>query len=697
MDDANARDIWRVATQDVATFDVPRFIRLFTINRIVTNYLQSKKNDSKGTDTSQADIDLLQVLVSELKDKKMHSIAYDILSRLVNNGLKVYMIKWYNEKEQAIVIELIFKQIILPKFGPEYQKLTTYYDKKYWYQCQVLNNDDLMREIFRYLTFKRGFIGELHDCSLVHSCWLYHIWSTKLIYGKYYLDEFLQATMKICSGSTSDNININNTVTRSWERLVNLKHVAFDTHKAYLFSRPNDLLISRLSMLRHIEKIECYCHTKDISIIKILMQQCKDKIEMFDVFVSIGFTSGKFPMLSPLELPNCKDIRTNNMYFYPMWTKVCKNLEIINQISKNWCTHVINKCDCSGIEQFSSKYFAIDTNISDDDSIVFKHFSQKFVNLKQLNIDVEQKMGGHNYYDKNISKVSLLELFCPIIIRNNGRIHLTIRSSAKHTIFEITNMIEQFVKKNGTNNNFIKHVSVDVPLDDEKNAAVSKKLIGLCCENLEWLEYSFFGKKVNSIKERRNFVEYIVACLKNMNNNKSSTTNINDDDKNSKVSESYRFDSIQVIDIKSMLKDDASLIVNEILGTQEMIDIFSKHGIFCNITQEYQTCDKNKKANMVQFKEICDKIILILRKQIAIDIRITFNNVETNNCKKIFESYFDNINYGNNQVTVLKQYKGAKCNDNKYCVGLKFPQVSISVTWKKNRVYCRFVNARYAQ
>ena len=204
--DANARDTWNFATQDVTTFDVPRFIRLLTINRIVSNYsCGCRKNDSKDKATSQADP--LQLLVSELKDKTFHTIAHNILSRLTNNGLKVYMIKWYNEKEQATVIELIFKQIILVKFGAEYHQLTTYSDKKYPYQCQVFNNDDLMRAIFRHLTFKVGFIGELNDCSLVHSCWLYHIWNTKLIYGKYYLDEFIQATW--------NNIHYNNNVTRS--------------------------------------------------------------------------------------------------------------------------------------------------------------------------------------------------------------------------------------------------------------------------------------------------------------------------------------------------------------------------------------------------------------------------------------------------------------------------------------------------
>ena len=489
--------------------------------------------------------------------------------------------------------------------------------------------------------------------------------------------------------------------------MVNLKHIAFDTVQVYLCTQPNDLLISRLSLLRHIEKIECKCRAIHISIIKTLMQQCKNQIEMFDVTVNADdytqFNLDSFPFLfhdyytelRPLELPNCEVIRTNNIYVYPIWTKKCKNLEIKNEIDKEWCKHVINKCDCTGIDQFTSEYFAFGIDVSDDDSTVFTQFSQKFVNLKQLNIDVEKIVGNRNYfgcYDTNISKISLIELFYPIIIKNNGSIHLIIGSSATHSLFAINSMIEQFVKKNGVNNSFIKHVSVNILVGDRHGVPNSRTLIQLCCKDVEWLKCVFFGTE---IKQRTKFVEYIVACLRNMNNN--SASNINDDDDNdNKVSELYAFGSIQVIDLKSMLWVETSLIINEILGTQEMIDIFSKHGIFCCITQEYSNnCDKTK------FEEICDWINLILQKQIAIDVEITFHNVEINNCKEVFESYFGNINKNNcgntdddNQATVLKQYKGAKCNDNKYCVGLKFAQVSI---WNRNGVYCRFVNAQYVQ
>ena len=49
--------------EDVATFDVPHVIQLFTIDGIATNYCGDKDKDS-----SQADP--FQLLVSELKDNR---------------------------------------------------------------------------------------------------------------------------------------------------------------------------------------------------------------------------------------------------------------------------------------------------------------------------------------------------------------------------------------------------------------------------------------------------------------------------------------------------------------------------------------------------------------------------------------------------------------------------------------------------
>ena len=139
---ANVVDDWKIATEIVPTFHVPRFIRLFAINRIIGQYLLNRSDIDSA-------VNPLRSLVAEVKDKQIHEVACTILSRLTQDGIKIYMKKWYVEKEQATVIELIFKNIILVKFGKEYQQLKTYSNDDVsgdhqQYQCQVFNNDDLM-------------------------------------------------------------------------------------------------------------------------------------------------------------------------------------------------------------------------------------------------------------------------------------------------------------------------------------------------------------------------------------------------------------------------------------------------------------------------------------------------------------------------------------------------------------------------
>ena len=324
-------DDWKIVLEDVPTFQVPRFIRLFVINRIISKYLRRKDIDSNKAP--------LRLLVAQLNDKEIdHEIAHTILSRLIQDGIETYMKKWYNEKEQATVIELIFKNIILVQFGKEYQQLTSYYNDsdndEQQYHCQVFNNDDLMCQIFGYLTFQKGFLGQLYDCSLVNSCWLYHIWNTKLIYGKYNLDHFMIKTRDLNQENINNNNNNNTNVLRCWERLINLKHI---TLWAANDVRPKEhnLFFSRLSMLRNIKKIECHCDPTQIATIKVRMQQCSKNIIVFDVQID-GYSRNPGPVLSPLKLPNANNITMHDQYFYTTWTNKCDKFKINHKINERW-------------------------------------------------------------------------------------------------------------------------------------------------------------------------------------------------------------------------------------------------------------------------------------------------------------------------------------------------------------------------
>ena len=174
-------------------------------------------------------------------------------------------------RQQAAEIEVIFKNIILAKFGKEYQQVTSYYNDSddQRYHCQVFNNDDLMHQILCYLTFQTGFLGQLHDCTLVNSCWLYHIWNTKLLYRKYILDYFMRTTRDL------NQENTNNSVARYWERLVNLKHITFWQSMMLAIDQKNIIYFFHdYPMLRNIKNIECHCDPKQIAILRVIFDAC---------------------------------------------------------------------------------------------------------------------------------------------------------------------------------------------------------------------------------------------------------------------------------------------------------------------------------------------------------------------------------------------------------------------------------------
>ena len=59
-------------------------------------------------------------------------------------------------------------------------------------------------------------------------------------------------------------------------------------------------------------------------------------------------------------------------------------LEINHQINEEWCQHVTNQCDCSGIKHLIFNNFATDE--LDAKQLILSQFSQKFINLTLLNI-----------------------------------------------------------------------------------------------------------------------------------------------------------------------------------------------------------------------------------------------------------------------------------------------------------------------
>ena len=448
---------WQISVRNPPKVVVPSFIRLFFIRRVLTDYIQQNRTENKHND--------IRNLVTILNDEQTQNLAYNILSRLMNghNGLEKYMKKWYNEEEQAVLIERIFNDIILEKFVQEYQSITRYVSdivsNQDYYQCLVFNTNDLMYLIFQYLDFCDDEF-EFYNCSLVDTHFLYQIWNSRSLY-KVSLTSLISRTLECQMGDE-------NMYTRMWQRIVNVKYVQFHVDRV----KPSMLLLNRLSMLANIEHLECHIQDMQIDMLKVLMNKCGDKLKTFNVCVVKSWKTPKTQWenkMPSLKLTNAKKITMNNLYFYITWFSKCEELILTQplwkwKISQQWCDHVINNCDCSGIKKLIVDVSIFNGSTSRKDTIY--NFGQKFNNLKKLRIS-----NKNCEIDKCACGVYFLQSLNEIILQNNTQVWLTFgaheimpKDIQSYNWFKIDDLnveLKDYVDKN-ENRNYIKNVSQSI-------------------------------------------------------------------------------------------------------------------------------------------------------------------------------------------------------------------------------------------
>ena len=97
------QDDWRPPMDHCEyNLQVPSFIRLFCIRRILYEYIIDNINTEIGSTTAKVIANLVSVFNDNAEEIKTR--ASDIVTRLINHGIKIYMEKWYNEKEDSNVI-----------------------------------------------------------------------------------------------------------------------------------------------------------------------------------------------------------------------------------------------------------------------------------------------------------------------------------------------------------------------------------------------------------------------------------------------------------------------------------------------------------------------------------------------------------------------------------------------------------------
>ena len=410
------RNDWQVFVRKSPKIAVPSFIRLFVIQRILRKCIEKNKNN------------YINKLVAVFNDKQMRKLSYSILSRLQSIGLKQYMENYYNEEKQATLVERIFNDIILAKFAKEYQRVTTYVsndidsdnkndnNNNNYYQCSVFNSTDLMCLIFEFLHFWNDIS---HNCTLVDTHFLCQISCLSLLYHVS-LNSLIVQILESKIDIGDENIS-----TRIWQRIVNAKYVSFDVASRRQCPAPNMLILNRLSMLANIEYLECCILDIHINMVKVLMQQCGDKIKKCDIWVKNLPRYPKRPEneIAALELMNANTITMRNLYFYINWSSECQQLILSMgdeqewEISQQWCDYVVDYCDCSGVKSLIIQGMEFRCLMYDKSTqeTIYK-FAQKFQNLKQLSISRKSRI------DKCC--LHLLTALNQVIVQNNTHVQM---------------------------------------------------------------------------------------------------------------------------------------------------------------------------------------------------------------------------------------------------------------------------------
>ena len=261
-------------------------------------------------------------------------MIHNTLSVLINdsNGIKNYLNRWDEQDNSPRIIEMIFNKLILTKFVAEYQEIITYRNSSNinYYQNLVFNMKDLMCTIFEFFNYVKNWQGDLFNCSLVCSHWLYHVYNTSLFdivgFGKLIQNTVYYNYKNNGDVDGDDNNCIRSGALRTWHRLSKLKSLYFglidtdhDTTKAS--QTAIQLLLDKLLIVGNVKKLDGTCTVKHLEILKRIMSQCKDNIEHY----SFKIGSREKNVLSPLTSPNAKYVSIRCSYFYIIWSNKCEN------------------------------------------------------------------------------------------------------------------------------------------------------------------------------------------------------------------------------------------------------------------------------------------------------------------------------------------------------------------------------------
>ena len=645
-----------IDTSNNVKVSTPSFIRLFQMKRILDKYREH----------SPLDVDHLISTGFQSENITRKQIAKQILDRLVKVSIKDYMKKYYKEKEQIKVIELIMNKIIFTQFTKEYQQETLYgksidsqnkktgnrivnrframFTKKIkmYYQIIVFNTADLMCNIFQYFSY-----GYPNDSNLAFVCshWLYQSWNINSVY-RVSLDNLIHYTIKYIE---NDNVTLKHhgsepsireaPIVRAWQRYINAQSVFVnvDTNDCkYLpiCTTKHHLLLAKLSMFNNFSQIMGSCDEQQILLLQTLLQHPKnrEKIEWHHVLIHFDREKKEEELecaISPLELVNVNHIYMTNMYYYIKWTNRCQSIHLFGTRSKQWCEYLINNCNCSSVKNLTIDcvYFNFVQN-----KLLMKKLASKFSALKCLKIlcsAVDINLGWFCKYLKNNQN--------NILHKNNTKIEIyTQNASTQKELFSKFAQTCQFTQINKIN------MSMDGSRDDWDAllADFVKYLFTYPQSQLEYLRIQNCEPDCGTIGLQSLMKQFTNATI----------------DSDSKL-----FALLKVVELVNC--HAISTIEFELINQFLEMDIIVKQHL-CVILDLASRIGKDTKQlslDFVSFKRCCQNVCrLMIIERIPINIKIELKNCNVNDAVgysmcDVFWSYF-----GSSKI--MDQYQQPKYN-----------------------------------
>ena len=460
---------WHLNVKSQLQVPIASFVRLFIIRRV----LKTSKQPIDADNISQV-IKVLDTNCNDCKSNKDRDSATKIVSQLVRHGIKNYMANNFNENEQATMIERVFQEIILKKFGKEYENITKYKEtrsrtnttKNDYFKIELFNMNDLMCLIFQYLNYNNG---ELFNCSLVNSYWLYHSYNPNCIYSVN-LTKLIKRLIFVNNHvNQNDNCKkqlLSFRLATAWQHVINAKMISFKLPKKCDIG--NDLL-EKLCLFNNIQSIEAVLKEKQISVLKAILLNCANKIEYYHVRIN-GCEKRRWT-LWPLTLNSGKYIFQNRLNFGIKWSNKCHtfifNGRGINSVGIKWCQFIINNCDCTGIKLLHLDKFRLsldfenynynsgdnckNNSISKSESKfndkkdsklkLLNKLALKFANLKHLKI-----CWRSDFYD-NSCELLFWEALAPIIDKNNVFVELTTPRPTHPKYYQLVGKMDKSKRK----------------------------------------------------------------------------------------------------------------------------------------------------------------------------------------------------------------------------------------------------------